>query len=1015
MLSIAVLFIVAKGIETSGGLEYVSKFLFSAKTGKKSKSFLVRGSENSIVWVLLKFTVPVALFSAFLANIPLVAMMIPPIVEFSKKVNISPSKMLIPLSYAALLGGTLTLIGASTNLMVTSMAAKKLPELTMNIFEIGIVGVPTTVAGILYLLAFSGKLLPDRLAMQATNINAREYTVVLVVKPSSSLCRKSVEQTGVQNQPGLQLLHVDRDGVVTSDPPSDFIVQAKDKLHFCGVIDSILSLTQLDGLTLSEDEGQEQVDLDKLRPNQFLVEAVVASKSPMVHKRVIDLQLRTRYKAAIVAVHRYGTRLNSAIGDIVLEAGDSLLLVADGSEFVCKHRNNSTFALVSKLPGFTPVQRQKAGIAAIFVLTMVVASAFPSVPLITAALFTSAALMLSGSMTSRDAMDSLELPVLIMIAAAFGISEALVQSGAADLVAQVLMGLSGGTQIGLLTCTYVATTVFSLAITNNAAVTIMFPVALAAAQQQGLDFRPFAYILMMASSAGLMTPTGCATNIMVYNPGGYKFVDYIAFGGPLQIVLLIVTVGVTLTLRFWWIWWTVLIGATVFLTPILARQNWNLPHNSPSVKQGDSAGGLVSGVKGVKATTGTSSIEATAAGTLPGSPKSAPDTMQSAQSAVPSGPRGSAVTTNGSSKAESSGDSGSKGPEDEHARKSPRSTSTTDRVKGPASPTKRRTLPVLPVSKNEPGETSAGSSRKDENNNKQSKRSSGSGDNGGTSDTGKFSVEDSRSAAAGGSSPRESMSDNTAAVPSEEVLLPVAGMVGGELAAMISSTRACLYEATEFFVAWQGVLTVAYSGIPPALCELKDRMGGALQSMVPENPGSRWPKTTLACLRDDQRLTPEQLSTLRDICSTMSFQLALAPPVVVNTLSVVLYENCCLEKLIAATHIPLQHPVDPSPPSLEQRQYVRGVVDEFGSKNLAKYWLHASKDGNRSSHYRKAKMGATVVHFLAPHEMTPYISLSVPFVERHMFSADRCTEIRGSVFTYAVNYSAAVNSAADAA
>ncbi|CAI7879251.1 unnamed protein product [Closterium sp. NIES-53] len=883
MLSIAVLFIVAKGIETSGGLEYVSKFLFSAKTGKKSKSFLVRGSENSIVWVLLKFTVPVALFSAFLANIPLVAMMIPPIVEFSKKVNISPSKMLIPLSYAALLGGTLTLIGASTNLMVTSMAAKKLPELTMNIFEIGIVGVPTTVAGILYLLAFSGKLLPDRLAMQATNINAREYTVVLVVKPSSSLCRKSVEQTGVQNQPGLQLLHVDRDGVVTSDPPSDFIVQAKDKLHFCGVIDSILSLTQLDGLTLSEDEGQEQVDLDKLRPNQFLVEAVVASKSPMVHKRVIDLQLRTRYKAAIVAVHRYGTRLNSAIGDIVLEAGDSLLLVADGSEFVCKHRNNSTFALVSKLPGFTPVQRQKAGIAAIFVLTMVVASAFPSVPLITAALFTSAALMLSGSMTSRDAMDSLELPVLIMIAAAFGISEALVQSGAADLVAQVLMGLSGGTQIGLLTCTYVATTVFSLAITNNAAVTIMFPVALAAAQQQGLDFRPFAYILMMASSAGLMTPTGCATNIMVYNPGGYKFVDYIAFGGPLQIVLLIVTVGVTLTLRFWWIWWTVLIGATVFLTPILARQNWNLPHNS------------------------------------------------------------------------------------------------------------RVFLDDAP------------------------ERSSGSGDNGGTSDTGKFSVEDSRSAAAGGSSPRESMSDNTAAVPSEEVLLPVAGMVGGELAAMISSTRACLYEATEFFVAWQGVLTVAYSGIPPALCELKDRMGGALQSMVPENPGSRWPKTTLACLRDDQRLTPEQLSTLRDICSTMSFQLALAPPVVVNTLSVVLYENCCLEKLIAATHIPLQHPVDPSPPSLEQRQYVRGVVDEFGSKNLAKYWLHASKDGNRSSHYRKAKMGATVVHFLAPHEMTPYISLSVPFVERHMFSADRCTEIRGSVFTYAVNYSAAVNSAADAA
>ncbi|GJP34149.1 hypothetical protein CLOM_g18607, partial [Closterium sp. NIES-68] len=414
---------------------------------------------------------------------------------------------------------------------------------------------------------------------------------------------------------------------------------------------------------------------------------------------------------------------------------------------------------------------------------------------------------------------------------------------------------------------------------------------------------------------------------------------------------------------------------------------------------------------------------------LVGSPKIAADTTQDADPAVSSGARGSAVTTNGSSKVESGGSSGgNRGTEEGHTKTSPKISSTTDRAKGPASPTKRRSLPVFPVARGEADNTNTGVNRQDEKNTSQSKhqgpsvandhqlssssstevaaassvkRGSGSGSNQRTSDTGKSPLEDSHSTIArgksapqrsgnGGPSPKEltprgsqlestssrNVSSPIAALPEEPVMpLPVASMVGGELAAMISSTRACVYEATEFFVAWQGVLTVAYSGIPPALCELKDRMGATLSSMVPENPGSRWPKTTLACLRDDQRLTPEQLSTLRDICSTMSFQLALSPPVLVDTLSVVLYENCCLEKQLSATHIPLQHPIDPAPPSLEQRQYVRGVVDEFGVKNLAKYWLHASKDGNRSSHYRKPKMGATVVRFLAPHEVPSALSV----------------------------------------
>ncbi|KAI5083660.1 hypothetical protein GOP47_0003403 [Adiantum capillus-veneris] len=173
VLAIAVLFIVAKGIELSGGLEYVSKIMFQTKKVELKPGQRFKKSDSSVVWILLRFTVPVALFSAFLANIPLVAMMIPPIVEFSRRVSMAPSKLLLPLSYAALLGGTLTLIGTGTNLVVLSLAAKKIPSLRMHLFEIGIVGVPVTVAGILYIVAISGKLLPDRLAIQPTSINAR--------------------------------------------------------------------------------------------------------------------------------------------------------------------------------------------------------------------------------------------------------------------------------------------------------------------------------------------------------------------------------------------------------------------------------------------------------------------------------------------------------------------------------------------------------------------------------------------------------------------------------------------------------------------------------------------------------------------------------------------------------------------------------------------------------------------------------------------------------------------------
>ncbi|CAM6093297.1 unnamed protein product [Calypogeia fissa] len=594
ILSVAVLFVVARGIEMSGGLEYVASVLFRAP--KKSKPMRLgrtpSRTEGSIVWVLLKFCVPVAIFSAFLANIPLVAMMIPPILEFGNKVNMAPSKMLMPLSYAANLGGTMTVIGASTNLVVLSMAAQKLPTMHMTLFEIGIIGLPITIAGIFYIVAFSGKLLPDRAAAQSTIVIPREYNIELSMKQTSKLAQKSIEWSGLGSQPGLNLVAITRDIETISDPTPDVVLQPKDRLHFVGVIDSVLLLAQVKGLRLPEDEGQGEVDLNQLKATQILVEAVIAAGSSMVHERIADLQCRTRFNTTIAAIHRHGKRLVSLIGEIRVEAGDCLLMVADSPDFVTKHRTNSHFSLVSQLPGFKPLNRKKAAIASVLVIGMVVASGV-GMDLLMCALLSSAGLLLTRCLTPQDAIEAIELPVLIMIAAAFGIAEAMVESGAATILAKALMGLAGKSMFGLISCTYMATTLFSLAITNSAAVTIMFPVALAAANQQALDFRPFAYVLMMAASAGFMTPTACPTNLMVYSPGSYKFSDYIHYGGPLQLWLLFVTVGVTMTAKYWYIWVILILALTCAGTPLIAMHKSTHPTpkrdgaGGPDTKPGD--------------------------------------------------------------------------------------------------------------------------------------------------------------------------------------------------------------------------------------------------------------------------------------------------------------------------------------------------------------------------------------------------------------------------------------------
>lgn len=270
-----------------------------------------------------------------------------------------------------------------------------------------------------------------------------------------------------------------------------------------------------------------------------------------------------------MAVHRHGTRINTRIGDIELEGGDSLLLVAN-QDFLELHKDREHFALVSQVSGHRTLRRDKAWFAALITLAMVTASIF-GISLLTAALIACAALILTRCMQASEARGAINLEVLLVIAAAFGISAALVNSGAANLLADLVVAAAKPTgTTGLYICIYLATVFFTSAVTNNAAVTIMFPVAREAALQTGLEFKPFIFLLMMAASASFMTPTGYQTNLMVYGPGGYTFMDYIKFGGPLQLWVAVVTLLVLLSQDYWYAWvagLAILLFAVCFARP----------------------------------------------------------------------------------------------------------------------------------------------------------------------------------------------------------------------------------------------------------------------------------------------------------------------------------------------------------------------------------------------------------------------------------------------------------------
>ncbi len=525
MVTVGVLYVVVAGLRETGAIAWVVH--------------AVLGRPRSLGHAQVRMMLPVAGLSAFLNNTPVVAMFIPAVVDWARRNRLSLSRLMIPLSYASIAGGTCTLIGTSTNLVVNGLLVEETGGEGLGLFTLAWVGLPVVAVVLGFILLGGSRLLPERMPAVSRFEDPREYTVEMLVEADSPVAGKSIEAAGLRQLPGLYLMEVDRGGQVMPAVSPREVLRAGDRLIFAGVVASVVDLQQTRGLTPAPDQI---FKLGPARQDRALVEAVVSDSCPLVGKTIREGRFRTVYNAVVIAVARNGERVGRKIGDIVLRPGDTLLLETHRS-FAEQQRNSRDFFLVSHLEDAAPPRHDKALVAMGIVAAMVAVVATGVLSMLKAAMLAAGLMLLTRCTSARSARRAVDWQVLLVIAASFGLGAALDKTGAAAGVAETILGLAGSEPWAVLALVFIITAVFTAVATNNAAAVLMFPVAWTAAAEMGVAFMPFAVAIMVAASASFATPIGYQTNLMVFGAGGYRFADFLRMGVPLTVLVGLVTVG----------------------------------------------------------------------------------------------------------------------------------------------------------------------------------------------------------------------------------------------------------------------------------------------------------------------------------------------------------------------------------------------------------------------------------------------------------------------------------------
>ena len=523
VMTIAVLYVVASGLKETGAIQWIASRLL--------------GQPDNVRHAMMKVVLPTSAMSAFMNNTAVVAMFIPSIQDWATRIKISSSKLLIPLSYAAILGGTCTLIGTSTNLVVDGLLQSSV-NVKLGMFSLAWVGLPVLLVGGAFLYLFADKLLPNKKGAIEQLGSAREYSVDIFVEEDGALCGKSIEEAGLRSLSYGYLVEIQREERILSAVAPDTQLNAGDILVFVGAPECARELRHIQGLSPVHGEVHK---LDIAHHERCLVEAVIGPEFVGLDQSIRHSRFRTRFQAAILSVSRNGQRISGKIGDIYLQGGDTLLLET-GQDFVGQYRSRRDFLLVSAINDSTPPVFEKAPIALYILLGMVALSATGILSILESALLAAGAMLATRCVSITKARRNIDLTVITVIAASFSLGAAMTKTGAADAIAQLMLFSDDLSPWLMLAMVYILTAIFTEIITNNAAAILMFPIAMSIADQIGVNYMPFVFAVMFEASARFITPLGYQTNLMVMGPGGYSAKDFMKVGVPMSFLVAVTSI-----------------------------------------------------------------------------------------------------------------------------------------------------------------------------------------------------------------------------------------------------------------------------------------------------------------------------------------------------------------------------------------------------------------------------------------------------------------------------------------
>lgn len=536
VLTIGALFMIAAGMYSTGAVSILSEKLI--------------GRPRSILKAQLKILPNIAFGSAFLNNTPLVAMMIPVIRDLSRSCGLDVKKLLIPVSYASILGGTCTLIGTATNLVIAGLVNETLKRggadlphmVPVGMFDLSLIGVPVTIVGLIFLMTVGTSLLPATAKGIDVKgeVRRRWFRVELAIEDKSPLIGKTLDDAGLMASDGFYIMSISRNRNKLELNP-DITLAAGDMLSFSADVSGAKGLWATIGLKPLYSTKEQKAD----RHRHHLVEVVVSRRNPMIGHQIGEVENSDRnFEVWLVAFARGEAAMHYPLEETVIQAGDvALLEVKD--RFFYRNRNETDFAMTKKLRGARIQRTDKALLASVITGTMVFSVAFGLMSMLNAALLAAGGMLLTGCMNLEDAGRSVDFSTLMVIASAMGLESAVTASGLSAVIGDFLGMLGGDNAYMALAVVFLGCVLMDAMVTNVASAVFMFPISMAIASTLEVSFMPFVIVVMVGASCSFISPVSYQTNLMVYGPGKYSFGDFVKIGIPLSVLVGVITVFLT--------------------------------------------------------------------------------------------------------------------------------------------------------------------------------------------------------------------------------------------------------------------------------------------------------------------------------------------------------------------------------------------------------------------------------------------------------------------------------------